>query len=661
MMALGITFFVILQYIMPPPPEPPTITQETAMNETYVPPEGSAGQQTASAAGTTISEAAIDFNPQTEYSVKVVRGEAVPNGNGYEASFSSVGGSMHTYRLLGYYRLPAKEHNPGDEVILLDRLATGRESLRVDAVSFGSSRQQLQTLGMGRLNYELIEAPADANISPEPGADVTRGENRLVFRAVLGEWELVKTFTFPTGEGSPDFTINMNLEWRNLAADSRLLLYRLSGPSGMIPDDESANFGMINFLTARQPAASSPSVEVERSPLSEASNANRMSNPDNRAGLAWVGAKNRFFAAMMSTGSEYINNSNGGQRRAFVAEPALMPRQPDILENLKAQPKVNVGSGETPVFEDASLSVEPGMIAAGGSFKATYRFYGGPARDSLMELSDPRFSGVISYTISYFDFISRWLVELLTFLDRILGNYGLAIIAVTLLVRLIMHPLNRKSFVSMNRMQKLAPQMKALQQKYANDKPKMQQEVSKLYKDNNVSMVGGCLPVFIQLPIFFALYGAFSQGFPIRHAAFIPGWINDLSQPDSVYNLGWTIPLLNSPHISILPILYLGLQYFQMHFQPKSNDPQQASQQRIMKIMPLFFVFIFYAMPAGLVLYFAVSALFGVLENLWMRKILFPRLGLGDAPATAGAQPVVAKAGAGAVEVKTHAKKKKKK
>lgn len=660
MMALGITFFVILQYVMPPPPEPPTVAPEPELSQTYIPPESTAGQQPAASAAATISEIAAGFNPQAEYAVTVVRGEAVPNGDGYEALFSSVGGSLHTYRLLGYYRLPGKEHNPGDEVILLDRLAAGRESLRIDAVSFGASRQELQTLGMGRLNYELIEAPADAKISPPPGPDVKRSENRLVFRAVVGEWELVKTFTFPVGEDSAKFTINMNLEWRNLSADSRLLLYRLSGPSGMIPDDESPNFGMINFLTARQPAASALSVEVERSALSEASKANRMSVPDNRAGLAWVGAKSRFFAALMSTGSEYINNSNGGQRRAFVPEPALMPKQPDIVEILKNQPKVNVGGGETPVFEDASLSVEPGMIAAGGSFKANYRFYGGPAEDGLMERADPRFSGVISYTISYFDFISRYLVELLTFLDRLLGNYGLAIIAVTLLVRLIMHPLNRKSFVSMNRMQKLAPQMKALQQKYASDKPKMQQEVSKLYKDNNVSMVGGCLPVFIQLPIFFALYGAFSQGFPIRHAAFIPGWINDLSQPDSVYNLGWTIPLLNSPHISILPILYLGLQYFQMHFQPKSSDPQQASQQRIMKIMPLFFVFIFYSMPAGLVLYFAVSALFGVLENLWMRKVLFPRLGLGDDSTAVSGQPVAAKAGAGA-EVKANAKKKKKK
>lgn len=661
MMALGITFFVILEYIMPPPPPAPQVKQEASQQHEAAPaPAGGT-------AAAVVPTPTADFNPVVEYDVSVRIGDDTPGGDGYEARFSSLGAGMSSYRLLGFSRLPTLERHPGDEVILLDRLAKGRDSFRVDAATFGPSRQELQTLALGVINYELKEVPEWAEVRPLPDPSVKKGD-KLVFRAVAGDWELLKTFSFPRDKTGRPYTIDMTLEWRNLAPANRLLRYRLAGPTGLLPDDNTPSFGIINFLTARQPAANAPGVEVQRATLAEVSKVAEdkdkgtawMTLPDNRAGLAWVGAKNRFFAALMATNSEAVANSNGGLRRAFVADPGLMPKQPDLVANLKYQPLVNAGRGEVPVFEDTALLVDPGMVQAGATYRASYAFYGGPAVDSLMEQADPRFSGVISYTISYFDFISRWLVELLTFLDHFLGNYGLAIIVVTLLVRLCLHPLNRKSFVSMNKMQKLAPQMKALQSKYANDKVKMQQELSKLYKGNNVSMAGGCLPVFLQLPIFFALYGAFSQGFPIRHASFIHSWIPDLSKPDSVYDFGWVVPILNSSCISILPILYLALQYFQMSLQPKPSDPQQASQQRVMKIMPLMFVFIFYSMPAGLVLYFAVSALFGVLENWWMRKVLFPRLGLGDGTDAATA-PQAAQAGAGAVEVKSHAKKRRKK
>ena len=134
----------------------------------------------------------------------------------------------------------------------------------------------------------------------------------------------------------------------------------------------------------------------------------------------------------------------------------------------------------------------------------------------------------------------------------------------------------------------------------------------------------------------------------MRHATFIPGWITDLSKPDSVYDLGWTIPILNSPYISLLPILYLALQFVQTSLQPKPADPQQAQQQQIMKFMPLLFVFIFYSMPAGLVLYFTVSALSGVAESWWMRNVLLPRLGLGGGKAAAETVAANAKAGEGA-------------
>ncbi len=646
MMALGLTFFVILQYIMPPPPPMPDAPRPAA-EATAEPRRTSAPQEPL--------PSVEDFTPGREYAVRVRVGQEGKGENGYEAAFSSVGGSLSSYRLLGHYRVPGIA-TPENQVVLLDRMAAGYDSLRIDSMTYGATRSELRTLGLRQVQFQLVEAPVGATVEPAPGDDVRRGDN-LVFRAIVGEWEIVKIYGFPPAKGGADYTMTMRLEWRNLSNNDLTLTYRVAGPSGMVADDDSPNFGVINFLTARQPSPAATNVEIERKPLSDLVNVTNMMDQDNRANLAWVGTKNRFFVSLMSTDASEITDSNGARRRVFAGELNTAAIPPDVVENLRNQPQVNTTAGPVPVFEDVTLVVEPGTIQPAGRYSASYTLFAGPAVDNLMEAADARFLGVVSYTISYLDFVSRWLVDLLVFLDKILGNYGLAIIAVTLIIKIILHPLNRKSFVSMNKMSKLAPQMKEIQKKYANDKVKLQQEMSKLYKTNGVSMAGGCLPVFLQLPIFFALYGAFSQGFSMRHAAFIPGWINDLSKPDSVYDLGWRIPLLGSSHISLLPILYLGLQFLQMSLQPKPSDPQQQQQQRIMKIMPLMFVFIFYAMPAGLVLYFTVSALCGVAENWWMRKILMPKLGLGDSPEAAQVAAAQTKAGTGGAAVPSSAKK----
>ncbi len=662
MVLLFLTMMLVMQYLMPTPPsEAPAPAPTPARTEAAAP---------AAATGAPAAPAAVrDFAPRTDHTVTVRVGDDAKDGHGYEAVFSTVGGSLESYRLLGYYRVPENEED-GNRVILLDRLAPGRDSLRVDSVTSGPDRQSLTPALMGQARFELVEVPADALVEPQP-VGVEIGEN-LVMRTVVGDWELVRTYRFPkagnagetwpaTGANGPDFTIDFDLQWRNLASGGRLLRYSLIGPAGLVPDDDSANFGLINFLSASQPNSGANSVEVKHTALPGLEKEERMTSLDRRGGLAWIGAKNRFFTALVAGSRDALADSDGAALRLFAGDPGMLPAAEDLKENMAGQPQLQIQSGggllSVPAFGETGLTVEPGLVESGAAYTASYRLYAGPAVDEWMEAADPRFQGVISYTFtSYLDFISRWLVWLLNFLNGILGNYGVAIIAVTLIIKLALHPLNRKSFVSMNKMSKLAPRMKEIQAKFASDRVKMQQEVGKLYKENGVSMAGGCLPMFLQLPIFFALYGAFSQGFSMRHAAFLSPWIMDLSKPDVAYDLGWKIPLLGWSVVSILPIVYFVAQYFQMSLQPTPADPQQAQQQKMMKYMPLMFVFLFYTMPAGLVLYFTVSSLAGVAESTYMRRVVLPRLGLGaetPAQAAAGAQ-----AGAGAAAVPSDKKKK---
>lgn len=651
MLALGLTFLLVMQYMFPPPA--PTAAPEVQHTDRPMIPQTAPG-----AIAPDVPQEAREFNPEQDYLITVTVGPEGRNAHGYQATFSSVGGGMANYQLLGYYRVPM-DYSPENRMILLDRLAQGRDSLRIDTVTYGATRQELRTTSMRQARYELVEIPSFATVTPEPEG-VRQGDN-LVFRTVVGDWEVLRTYRFPVDNAGADFTITSDIEWRNLADGNRLLSYHLVGPAGMLADDDSANFGAINFMSARQPSPASESVEIERKVIADLTKAANMADRDNRGQLAWVGTKNRFFTTLMTTSASTLTDSNGATRMLFPGSPAMIPAVKDIQDNLKNQPHVTTSVGEVAAFPEISLTVEPGTIAPGETYRGSYLLYAGPAVDAYMAMADERLGGVVSYTVSYFDFISRWLVQLLTFFDGILGNYGLAIIAVTIIIKLILHPLNRKSFISMNRMSSLAPMMKEIQKKYANDRAKMQQEMNKFYKDHGVSMAGGCLPIFIQLPIFFALYGAFSQGFSMRHAAFLPPWIKDLSKPDSIYDLGTQIPLLGSSHISLLPLLYFVLQYIQMSLQPKPNDPQQAQQQKIMKIMPLMFVFIFYSMPAGLVLYFTVSALCGVAENWYMRKAVLPKLGLGGTPAATEAAANSAAAGKGAAQIPSEAGKKKRK
>ncbi|MCD7895163.1 MAG: membrane protein insertase YidC [Planctomycetaceae bacterium] len=660
-MLIALTAMVALQFILPEPetPRAPEVSQHGDQRP------AAAAAAPASATPPSASGPAVlpEIQADTDYTVTVRVGEEGINARGYEAVFSSVGGGLSRYRLLGFFRVPL-DASPENRITLLDRMAPGRDSLRIDNVSYGSGRQAMERLQMRETPHELVEAPAWAEVSPEPGPDVVRGE-RLVFRTVVGEWEVRRVYTFPGHGGGADFTVNLALEWRNLSESNQILSYDLVGPAGLIADDDSAQFSAINILTARQPSPASASVEMEQKLINDLTKVRYMADKDNRANLAWVGSKNRFFVATMSTDASALTESDGATRLLFPGSPAYMPTEPDVIANLKHQPVVTTNVGDVTAFSEVSLTVEAGVVRTGESYQANYLLYAGPAVDAFLGNADDRLAGVVHYSWSFLDYISRFMVRVLTFLDRVFGNYGVAIIVMTIIIKLILHPLNRKSFVSMNKMSKLAPQMKEIQKKYGSDRAKMQVEMSKFYKENGVSMAGGCLPVFLQLPIFIALYGAFSQGFSMRHAPFLAPWIKDLSKPDSLFDFGFSLPIVGWSQLSLLPILYFILQYIQMSLQPKPSDPQQAQQQKIMKIMPLMFVFIFYSMPAGLVLYFTISALCGVAENAYMRKILLPKLGLGDVPAAGvgvSVEPSV-KAGSGAAGVQTkdgkHKKKKK--
>lgn len=587
----------------------------------------------------------------------VVRGERGDKG-GFEAIFTSAGAGLKRYRLLDYYRTP--HNSPDSQLPLLDNLDGGTYSLVIETVGEKSTPG-----AAAAANYALVSAPETAEL-PESAAGTARNaDGLLVFQAMIDNWRFTKTFEFsdklPLG-----FRLNVRAD--NLAPTSRKLAYVLRGPCGIVPDD-SNRWSLLNGMSGALRGGGAADVARLQIPMiyrqkwmgfvqkSEAEyEANvidglKQRAEDPRSDIAWVGVKNRFFTAVLAADNPAV--SLRSDLKALRISDDFRAANPSLAAILK----------EHALTAASSLTVSQ-QVAGGASVTDGYRFYGGPADENRLSF-DPRFGNLISYTWSYFDGISRFLVRLLDWIALITRNYGVGVILLTLLVKTVMHPLTRKSLRSGQKMQKLAPLIKELQRKYKDQRERMSQEMMRLYREHGVSPASGCLPMLIQLPIFLALYGCFSCGFSMRHKPFIHGWIDDLAAPDSLWSWKTPLPVVEWTTLSLLPIIYVILNVIQMSMQPKSDDPQVQQQQKMMKFMPVMFFFLFYTMPSGLVLYFAISSIYTLVEH-WLIK---RRIALEEAAAagttmlTADGKtaPTAPAAGVGISQLASKQNKKKKK
>lgn len=219
----------------------------------------------------------------------------------------------------------------------------------------------------------------------------------------------------------------------------------------------------------------------------------------------------------------------------------------------------------------------------------------------------------------WFYFITKPIFNALRYCYDLVGNFGISILLITILVKLILLPLASKSYHSMNRMKELQPQMESIKQLYKDDKMKQNQAIMELYKKEKVSPLSGCLPLLIQIPIFFSLYKVLYITIEMRHAPFY-GWIHDLSAPDptTIFNLFGIIPWTPPSFLMIgaWPLIMALTMFIQQKFNPEPSDPVQA---KVMKLLPLFFVFMFASFPAGLVIYWAWSNIITIIQQAFIK------------------------------------------
>lgn len=247
----------------------------------------------------------------------------------------------------------------------------------------------------------------------------------------------------------------------------------------------------------------------------------------------------------------------------------------------------------------------------------SFAFYMGPKSQKILGSYDNSLKNAIN--LGFFNIIAKPLLITMNMIYSVIPNYGVAIILLTILIKLIFWPLGTKSYKSMNEMKKVQPLMMEIREKHKNDKQKMNQEIMGLYKTYKVNPASGCLPLLVQMPIFFALYRMLYQAIELRHAPFI-GWISDLSAPDRLFEFNFAIPMMQEPYGIPMLTLLMGASFLlQQKMTPTAGDPMQA---KMMMLMPIFMTVIFINFPAGLVLYMFVNNIISMGQQYYIQKKL---------------------------------------
>ena len=266
------------------------------------------------------------------------------------------------------------------------------------------------------------------------------------------------------------------------------------------------------------------------------------------------------------------------------------------------------------------------LLAAGGAITSESRLFAGAKKVALLDyyaeqLNIPNFDLAIDF--GWFYFLTKPFFYAINWLFGLFGNFGVAVLAFTVLVKLAFFPLANKSYRSMAKMRLLAPKLQTLRERYGDDRQKLNQEMMALYKTEQVNPAAGCLPVLLQIPVFFALYKVLFVTIEMRHAPFF-GWITDLSAPDptSIFNMFGLLPYSVSflppfLQLGIWPILMGISMFLQMRLNPAPPDPIQA---KVFQFMPIFFTFLLATFPAGLVIYWTWNNLLSMAQQWYIMK-----------------------------------------
>ena len=423
----------------------------------------------------------------------------------------------------------------------------------------------LRGLGIGDLKKALWDVES------------SEGE-RVVFAISRGGIEVRKTYTFDPESYVFDFEVEiLNSTDSTLETD-----IDVEWPAAMVDGNDFREQSLSTLVNDE--------VETEMVPSVGSGGffsflGNGDEGPSTYVGLvSWAGVSNRYFFAGL------IPNETS----ASVARVTFLP----VIEGKVAVSRV--------AYE--GVEIMPGELVS-----RNFRAYIGPKIPDLLTEISPGLERSVDFGYSWLEPLTRFFHWFLTLLYGFIPNYGVAIIILTVMVRVVTLPIMQKQMKSMERMRELQPRLKEIQDQHKENRQRQSEEQMKLYKEEGVNPLGGCLPMLLQFPVFIGLFYALQSTIALRHAPFML-WITDLSAPEELF----VIPGLDVP-VRVLPIVMGASMLIQQRMTPMTGmDPVQA--RMMTTVMPLMMTVLFYQFPSGLVLYWMISNFLGIGHQLWVRK-----------------------------------------
>jgi YidC/Oxa1 family membrane protein insertase len=488
-----------------------------------------------------------------------------------------------------------------------------------------SLREYRETTDPKSPNIVLL-SPADApdayfvdfNYVAQPGATLKLPGSETLWTAEGDKLtpSTPLTLTFDNGSGLV-FKRKISVDDHYLFAVTDMIENRGSAPVSFFPDasvtrqglPKTSGYSVLHEGFIGVVGADQPSTEITYKAIAKENNSAKVLPTDSYATGGWLGFTDKYWATAV------IPDATEKYKGWFREFPGALPQY------------------QSDAFGEAKT------LAPGAQMTLTTRLFAGAKKSNLLEYYEKE-QGVKKLDLlidwGYFFFITRPMFWLLETLYRFFGNFGVAIIAITLIVKGLFFPLANRSYLSMARMKEVQPKIKALQELYPDDKMKQQQEMMELYKREKINPVSGCLPMVIQIPVFFSLYKVLFVAIEMRQAPFF-GWVKDLSAPDptNVFNLFGLLPFdpTQAPafghllHLGVWPLIMGVSMWVQMKMNPEPTDPVQKT---MFAWMPLLFTFMLGSFPAGLVIYWTWNNLLSVAQQALIMKQAGVKLELFD-------------------------------
>ena len=447
-----------------------------------------------------------------------------------------------------------------------------------------------------KLNWELVE------LLPKAGL-----HSIAVFRFRLDDLEIEKRYELPVVDPTavnaeaPAYSMKVDLTFRNRSKQERTINYILQGPTGLplenLENTQKYRDVVVGFTTKEG------GVDHQ---LMAGKTIAEGKGEEWKQPMTFIGVDVQFFAAILSPGGDQLQTPY----TRSVTQQVIGDKLKDKLERSDISVEltsVELALGPAKQANAKAADGDPDTVTH------SYHLFAGPKRDDVLPAGSAK---VIDFGM--FHWISRPMLALLKVFNRLFGSWGIAIICLTMVVRSAMFPVSIKQARGAAKMQAIQPEIAALKEKYGSDKEKLARAQMELFRKHNYNPAAGCLPLFLQLPIFMGLYQSLNHAVDLRMASFL--WVDNLAAPDALYHMPFSIPFLGQ-EFNLLPLITVSLFVVQqkMFMPPPAND-EQAMQQKMMNFMMIFMGVMFYKVPAGLCVYFIASSLWGMAERKLLPK-----------------------------------------